>query len=217
MSFQDRKGGDVLYGEEKILETTKSFVVDEGTSKKLIFEPANNYRVKSVVVNGMDVTANVVNNQYTISNVRQNTMVSVTFEVIPPATYSMTIMSSEGGFVTFLGDNISTSTLKYTIEEGTNQSLTFTPNNGYYLKSVVVNGIDVTSSVVNNQYTISGVSQNTMVEVTFAAETKSMTVDDVNYTVTSYKDKTVNVAYGNYQSVLTVPASFKYDGETWIV
>jgi len=217
LTITSSNGGYVLYGEERILETTKGFVVDEGTSKKLTFEPANNYRIKSVVVNGTDVTASVVNNQYTISNVRQNTTVNVTFEVIPINTYSLTITSSQGGSVTYSGNTVNETTKEYTIEEGTNLSLTITPNSGYYLKSVLVNGIDVTASVVNNQYSISGITENTTIEVTFAEETKAMVVEDVNYTVTSFKDKTVNMAEGNYQRVLTVPASFTYDGQTWTV
>lgn len=133
------------------------------------------------------------------------------------STYSLSITSLTGGSVTYAGNTISGTTKSYTVNEGASATLTFTPNSGYRLKSVVVDGTDVTAAIVNNQYTISSISQYVSVLVTFMAELEAMTVSDVNYTVTSYDNKTVNVAAGAYGKVLTVPASFKYDNQTWTV
>ena len=215
LSITSSSGGYVSYSGYSI-NGTRNFTVNEKTSHTLTFTPNSGYRLKSVVVNGGDVTASVTNNQYTISSISQNTTVSVTFEAIPPTTYVLSITSSSGGNVSYSGYSIN-GTRNFTVNEKTSHTITFTPNSGYRLKSVVVNGVDVTANVVNNLYTVSNISQNTTVEVTFVKELKAMTVNSVNYTVTSYDGKTVKVAAGDYGKVLTVPLSFDYDGETWMV
>ncbi len=211
-------GGYVNYQEASVSFSwqTKVFTVNKGAAATLSFTSNSGYRLKSVVVNGGDVTASVVNDQYTIYSISQNTSVSVTFEEIPPTTYILSITADGSGNVLYSGYSIY-GTRNFTVNEKTSHTLTFTPNSGYRLKSVVVNGVDVTANVVNNQYTVSDISQNTTVEVTFVEELKAMTVSGVNYTVTSYDGKTVKVAAGDYGKVLTVPLSFDYDGETWMV
>lgn len=52
-----------------------------------------------------------------------------------------------------------------TIKAGTNATITFTPDNGYQIKSVKVNNSAVT--VTNNQYTLNNISVNTTVDVEF--------------------------------------------------
>ena len=215
LSITSSSGGKVLYYGYSI-NGTYNFTVNEKTSHVLTFTPNSGYRLKSVVVNGVDVTASVTNNQYTISSISQNTTVSVTFEAIPPTTYVLSITSSSGGYVSYSGYSFN-GTRNITVNEKTSHTITFTPNSGYRLKSIVINGVDVTANVVNNQYTVSNISQNTTVEVTFVEELKAMTVSGVNYTVTSYDGKTVKVAAGDYGKVLTVPLWFDYDGETWMV
>ena len=85
----------------------------------------------------------------------------------PISNYTFSITSSEGGTVAYLDNTIIETTKSYSVEEGSSCTLTFTPNVGYWLKSVTVNGTDVTASVVNNLYTISNIGQNTTVNVTF--------------------------------------------------
>ena len=55
------------------------------------------------------------------------------------------------------------------MNEGTSATISFTPDNGYRIKSVRLNNADVTSSVTNNSYTISNISANTTLEVEFEA------------------------------------------------
>lgn len=209
--------GYVTYSSTTINGTTKSFTVNEGTSATLTFTPNSGYRVGSLKINNVDYTSSISNNKYTISNINKNTTVSVTFEAIPPTTYSLSITSSGYGYVTYSGTNINGTTKSFTVNEGTSATLTFTPNNGYRVGSLKINNVDYTSSISNNKYTISNITKNTTVSVTFVEELKNMVVDGVNYTIVSYDNKTVNVASGSYGNALTVPATFTYQGSTWRV
>ena len=131
--------------------------------------------------------------------------------------YSLSIDSSGNGSVTYNGSSIRNSTSSFTVDEGTSATLTFTPDNGYRLASVKVGNTSVLSNVKNNQYTISNITANVSVAVEFAEYPKEVAFEGVNYTVASYQDKTVTVAKGTYGQVLTVPATFNAEGETWTV
>ena len=99
LTIQSSSGGYVSYNGTNISATTKAFTIDEGSSATLTITPDSGYRLASLTVNGTDVTSNVSNNQYTISNINANTTVVATFEQIPITTYSLSIQSGSGGSV----------------------------------------------------------------------------------------------------------------------
>ena len=174
-----------------ITNGTQSFSISEGGSATLTFSPNTGYRLASVKVNNADVTPLVSNNQYTISNISRTTTVVVSFEEIVGTTYSLKISASGDGSVSFEGNSVIGTTKNYFVEEGSSVTLTFAPNTGYRLASVRVNNTDVTSQVSNNKYTISNISQNTTVEVTFSAITHTLTVSASGYGVVTYQGNEV--------------------------
>ena len=176
LSITSSGSGSVTYSSSTISGATKSFIIEEGTSVTLTITPNSGYRIGSLIVNNVNVTSSIRNNQYNISNINQNTTVRVAFEAIPPTTYNLSITSSGRGYVTYSGYNINGTTSTYSVEEGISPVLTFTQNSGYRLASVKVNGVDVTSSISNNQYTISNINKNTTVEAVFEAITYSLTI-----------------------------------------
>jgi carbon monoxide dehydrogenase subunit G len=169
LSITASGNGSATYNETTIANNTQSFTLIEGTNATITFNPNNGYQVKSVKENGIDVTSNVSNNQYTVSNISTNTTIEVEFEVIPPTTYTLSITASGNGSATYNETTIVNNTESFTLIEGTNVTISFSPDNGYQIKSVKVNSTDVTSSVSNNQYTINNINANTTVEVEFEA------------------------------------------------
>ena len=219
LSITSGSGGYVMlqgYSGNTIIGTTRKYTVNEGTSATLTFTPNSGYQVGGVKVDGVAVT--VSNNRYTISSITKDTTVEVTFEAIPPTTYKMTITSSENGYVTFAGTTTNNGKPnKYTVNEGTSATLTFTPNSGYKVGSLKVNNADVTSYINNNTYTISNINKDITIEVTFEQINVSLTYNGVNYRITSSDKGTVNVASGSYGQSLKVPPAFYVDGKTWQV
>ena len=132
-------------------------------------------------------------------------------------THSLSIQSGVGGSVSYDGTTITNKTQSFPIAEGSSATITVSPNNGYKLASLVVNGTDVTSGVENNQYTISNITANTTVVVTFKAIPQTISVDGINYEVKSATDYTLNVGKGNYSGHVVIPATVSYDGDTWTV
>ena len=70
----DNQNGILLKNE------TRSFNLKEGIKAKLVFAPDDGCKIKSVKVNGTDVTSNVIDNSYTIENISSDTTVDVEFK-----------------------------------------------------------------------------------------------------------------------------------------
>ena len=213
LSITATGNGSAAYNGTTVRGMTSAFDVTEGTSATITFTPDNGYRIKSVKVNG--ATVSVTNNQYTISSISANTTISVEFEEIPPTIYTLSITATGNGSAAYNGTTVRSTTRTFDVTEGTTATITFTPDNGYRIKTVKVNGATV--SLANNQSTISSINVNTTVEVTFAELPSGFTGNDLNYTVTSFDERQVKVTGGNYGIVLTVPATVTYQDETWKV
>ena len=211
--YVDYYGGYIRY----IRDRTCSFNINRGSDATLKFVPDNGCRIASVKLNNVDVTANVSNNQYVISNIIQDTSLEVEFEAIPVTTYSLSITATGNGSATYDGTAVRSRTASFTVSEGTDATITFSPDNGNSIASVKLNNSDVTSQVSGNRYTINNITANTTLTVTFQEDVNALTVDGVNYTVVSQADRTVKVTGGDFGQVLTVPATVTQNGKTWTV
>ena len=171
LSVKATGNGSATYNGTTAKNNTQSFTLNEGTSATITFAPDNGYRIKSVKVNSADVTSSVSNNSYTVSNIKANTTVEVEFEAIPVVInkYTLSVKATGNGSATYNGTIAKNNTQSFTLNEGTSAIIIFTPDNGYRIKSVKVNSTDITSSVSNNQYTVSNINTDTTVEVEFEA------------------------------------------------
>ena len=167
LSITSTGSGSVSYNGNTISNNTSTSSLDKGSSVTISISPNNGYRIKSVTVNGINITAQVNNNQYTISNINQNTTINVEFEAIPATTYTLSITASGNGSASYNGTTIRSKTSSFTLNAGSYATIAFSPDNGYKIKSVEVN--NTTVSVSNNQYTISNINENTTVNVEFEA------------------------------------------------
>ena len=104
-------------------------------------------------------------------------------------TRRLTISSTGNGSVTYDNNVISNQTSYFSVEANASAILTLTPDKNNTLKSLVVNGEDVISNVVENQYTVSNISANTTVEVEFKVENEPYAVlSDDNTKLSFYYD-----------------------------
>ena len=132
-------------------------------------------------------------------------------------SYTLSVRSVGNGSASYNGTTIKNNTQYFTLSEGSSATFTFTPDNGYRIKSVKVNNTDV--SLYNNQYTISKINNNTTVEVEFEEImiVTSMTVNGINYVVNDYQSKTIQVVAGDYRKIIDIPASVWYNDWNWTV
>ena len=161
LSIKATGNGSASYSGTTIKGTTKSFTVNEGTKVTITFTPDAGYRIKSLKVNNSAVSAN---SSYS-TTINGNTSIEVEFEAIPITTYTLSIKATGNGSASYGGTTVRGTTKSFTVNEGTKATITFTPDAGYRIKSLKVNGSAKTAS---SSYDVT-VNADTSVEVEFEA------------------------------------------------
>jgi hypothetical protein len=80
-----------------------------------------------------------------------------------------------------------------------------------------VNGNDVTSAIVDNQYTITDIRTDMIVNVSFDNLEMTFAKDGIHYQVSSVADHKVTVTLGDNMQVLEVPGTVAYSNTIWEV
>ena len=208
--------GSLYYGGKTIRNQSREFIVKEGSVVAITVTPDNGYRVGNIMMNGEDMTAQLAGSQLSVT-VTKETNVEVTFEAVPIVTFTQTVKATGNGTVSYNGTDIRNTSREISIAEGTYATFVFTPDAGSIVKSVILNGEDITSSITNNQYTISKVIGSNVLEVEFIEVVSDLAFDGVNYRVVSQDEQTVMMTGGSFGLTLTVPATFEAEGKTWKV
>ena len=154
---------------------------ESGTEVTLTVTSDSGYRVKSVTLDGKAVT--LTNGKYTFK-VTANCTFEAEFEAIPADRYTVTVKCGEHGAVT-------PGTADY--ESGTEVTLTVTPDSGYRVKSVTLDGKAVT--LTNGKYTFK-VTAN----CTFEAEFEAIPADRYTVTVKCGEHGAVTPGTADYES-----------------
>ncbi|MCG8580267.1 MAG: T9SS type A sorting domain-containing protein [Bacteroidales bacterium] len=131
----------------------------------VVMTPDANYRINSVMLQGVDVTADITDNMddtytYVVSNITEATALEVEF-----IHYNVvTIVAGAGGALSHDGD--------HQIDDGGSLAVTMTPDANYRINSVMLQGVDVTGDVTDNMdgtytYVVSDLTEATTLEVEF--------------------------------------------------
>lgn len=140
--------------------------VNSGESKTFTMIPSSGYVVDKVLVDGADRTKDLIDNVYTFSSVTENHTISVTFKSGggtpsgpsgPSSNYTISATAGTGGSISPSG-NVS-------VSSGSSKTFSFTPNSGYELDTLSVDGNIVETA--GNSYTFSNVTSNHTISVTF--------------------------------------------------
>ena len=175
--------------------------VNYGGSLTYTITPNTGYSVASVVVDGSSLPASTT---YTFSNVQTTHTITATFAI---NTYSITVTQGSNGII-----SPGTTSVNY----GGSQTFTITPNTGYSIASVLVDGSSVRALT---SYTFSTVQASHTISATFAINTYTITASSgANGAVTP--TGVTNINYGGNQTYTITPntgysvASVSVDGSS---
>ena len=157
--------------------TPANTTVSAGANQTFVIVPDNGYVIDYVTDNTIDVTADVQNNTYTLSNITNDHDIYVAFVQSTTPTDTYTLIASTGGNGTITPTNV-------TVNAGDNQTFTIVPNSGYEIDYVTDNAIDVTASVQNNSYTLTNINADHTIFVAFVSTTPQVET----YTLTATTD-----------------------------
>jgi uncharacterized repeat protein (TIGR02543 family) len=104
-------------------------------------------------------------------------------------TYTITASAGSGGSISPSGSS--------TVTHGSSKSFSFTPNSGYEINQVLVNGVNNATAVSNGSYTFSNVTANHAISVTFKQR---------QYTITTQSGTGISATTGagTYNSGTTI-------------
>jgi uncharacterized repeat protein (TIGR02543 family) len=164
-----------------------------GMTPQYTITPNSNYEIASVIIDKgkateKDVTSSIAysGGTYTFSALNADHTIHVTFQLLPK--YTITVIAGEHG-------SISPSTV--TVNKGTSQSFTITPDNGYKIDTVFVD--DVLTLLSGKTYTFNSINKNYTLRVIFAKNPYKITTSTDSHGVISpgneqeYKEGTSQV------------------------
>jgi parallel beta-helix repeat protein len=140
-------------GSNGSISPTGAVTVGQGANQAFTITPNSGYAISAVTVDGTSVGAV---SSYTFTNVQANHTISATFAALP--TFTITASAGSNGTISPTGP--------VTVNQGANQAFTITPNSGYVVSTVTVDG---TSVGAVTSYTFSNVQANHTISASFTA------------------------------------------------
>lgn len=170
--------------------------VMHGSDQAYTITAAAGYHVANVLVDGTSIGAVTT---YTFTNVTAGHSISASFSEntpLPPSTFTITASAGGNGTVTPAGESV--------VNRGASQGYTITPNAGYFVKDVRVDGVSVGPVP---EYTFANVTAPHTISATFIsyeemAKEAGLTIyikEDLNDTI---QEPDSNLRYINNQVVL---------------
>ena len=133
-------------GANGTINPSGAVLVDDGASKNFIITANSGYQVKDVKVDSASVGAV---GSYQFDNVVADHTIAAEFEEITAETYTVNVTNNTPSFGTI-------TPASGTVSVGTITTVTATPNSGYKVKTLTLDGVDKTSP-----FTIDGVKDQT--------------------------------------------------------
>ncbi len=163
-----------------------------GDTPSFAITPNSGYHIASITANGNAVTVTSPADQsYQFSAISASTSLTATFAI---NTYTITVTQTANGQI-----SPGTSSANY----GDTPTFTITPNTGYHILDVQVNGVSVLNSLNGNTYTFSAISNSHTIMATFAINTYTITVTQTANGQISPGTSTAN--YGDTPSFTITP------------
>lgn len=176
VQIQYQGTGTVTVNSEKVYSHYQ-VEIKQGAEALVHFEPTNNYILKSVYCNGEDVTSEVKDNTYTISDIQQNMALDIVFAEKP---LTLEIQSADGG------------TICVPVEKNNTFTCQIAPKNNWIINSVYYNGIDVTNELdEDGWYTTPALTYDSQLNISFELRT-NVTQTRIN-SVKAHVDENGNV------------------------
>lgn len=96
--------------------------------------------------------------------------------ITSPESVTLNITATGNGQITVQDTEVANDNTEEDVEKGNDVVISIVPETNYELKSLVINGVDVTSDIVNNEYTIANIQANTTIVATFVIKTEHITI-----------------------------------------
>ncbi|MEN8756854.1 MAG: fibronectin type III domain-containing protein, partial [Desulfobacterales bacterium] len=171
-----------------------AFSLTEGQNKTFYITPNSGFHIQAVLVDGADIGAS---SEYTFNELSANHTIHATFASNPVTLHTIAASDDGHGSISPKGN--------VTVIEGNDQNFTITPNSGYHIADVLVDGQSVAK---NSVYEFSHVTEGHTISARFAANTFTITATPGSHG--SISPGTVSVEQGSGKT-FTITANSGYE------
>ncbi len=184
-------GGEAITG--GTVEVSEDLV--KGDEATVTITAETGYQLKSITLDGADVTADVVDGVYTFTATSTAHAIVVEFEA------KASVITVNGGETVANGSVSVTENVKWFDEV----TVTLTPATGYKLKSITLDGADVTADVVDGVYTFTAGADAHAIVVEYEIKDIAITVNGGDTVEGGVVTVTENVKWGDTVTVTVTP------------
>jgi hypothetical protein len=138
---------------------TPSTRQDQGSNITISYSPNEGYELESITVDGSGVSISSYPSSYTFYNVQGTHNIYVKYKI---KTFQLNSSVSNGSI-----------TPSAVVNWGTSKTFSYSPNSGYLLGSVTVDGSAVNIGTYPDSYTFSNVRANHSIDVTYISPSAS--------------------------------------------
>ncbi|MDP4858345.1 MAG: fibronectin type III domain-containing protein, partial [Desulfobacterales bacterium] len=171
-----------------------AFSLTEGQNKTFYITPNSGFHIQAVLVDGADIGAS---SEYTFNELSANHTIHATFASNPVTLHTIAASDDGHGSISPKGN--------VTVIEGNDQNFTITPNSGYHVADVLVDGQSVAK---NSVYEFPNVTEGHTISARFAANTFTITATPGSHG--SISPGTVSVEQGSGKT-FTITANSGYE------
>ena len=140
--------------------------IPEGKTEEIKYNPNDGFELKSITVDGVEVDTTKYPISYIFKDINANHKIKVVYEKKEnPHTYRIDTEVINGDITPPIKE----------IVEGDTKTIIYTPNPGYVLKSVTVDGVEVDTNQYPSAYTFSNINQDHRIKVVYEKEEKPIT------------------------------------------
>lgn len=146
-------------GEHGTISPSGSVVYSLGSSANYVISPETGYRIKEILVDGVSISitaADGASQNYQFDDIQKDHTISATFE---QRMFKISVYCGENGKI----DPGYNDDYAY----GSSVNFVITPDNGYSIKEVLIDGAPSTKAKENGQYTFANIRANHDIEVSF--------------------------------------------------
>ena len=150
-------------GEHGTISPSGAVVYSLGSSASYVISPETGYKIKKILVDGVEIVVTAADGaaqSYEFVEIQQDHTISAEFE---QRVFKITVICGENGKI----EPSESDDYAY----GSNVTFVITPNDGYVIKDVLIDGVSNAKAKENAKYTFSNIRSNHEIEVSFEVVT----------------------------------------------
>ena len=150
-------------GEHGTISPSGAVVYSLGSSASYVISPQTGYKIKKILVDGVEIAVTAADGaaqSYEFVNIQKDHTISAEFE---QRVFKITVICGENGKI----DPSESADYAY----GSNVTFVITPNDGYVIKDVLIDGVSNAKAKENAEYTFSNIRSNHEIKVSFEVVT----------------------------------------------